>query len=83
MSRDDASVDQHSSSAAKIAVSAFAGYERAVFPFPSNLVAKGFIAVDIEEVIPQLSVHYLLLDFGGRGIELLPSNDWMAERTSC
>src|SRR5215475_7315971 len=49
-----------------LTVSALAGYERVVFPFPSNLVAQGFITADIEEVIPQLSVHYLLLDFGGR-----------------
>jgi outer membrane protein TolC len=49
-----------------LTVSAVAGYERAVFPFPSNLVSQGFITADIQEVIPQLSVHYLLLDFGGR-----------------
>ena len=49
-----------------LTVSALAGYERVVFPFPSNLVAQGFITADIEEVVPQLSVHYLLLDFGGR-----------------
>src|SRR5262245_2046888 len=49
-----------------LTVSALAGYERAVFPFPSNLVSQGFITVDMQEVLPQLSVHYLLFDFGGR-----------------
>ena len=45
---------------------ALAGYERLVFPFPKNLVPAGFIVSNNEEVVPQLSVKYLLLDFGGR-----------------
>jgi outer membrane protein TolC len=35
-------------------------------PFPSNLVPQGFIVFNAQEVIPQLAVNYLLLDFGGR-----------------
>jgi outer membrane protein TolC len=37
-----------------------------VTPFPSNLVPQGFIIFNAQEVIPQLAVNYLLLDFGGR-----------------
>ncbi len=37
-----------------------------MFPFPSNLVPQGFITFNAQEVFPQLTVNYLLLDFGGR-----------------
>lgn len=49
-----------------LTASAVAGYEHIVSPFPSNLVAQGFITANIQEVVPQLAVNYLLLDFGGR-----------------
>src|SRR5499433_1901178 len=49
-----------------LTVSAIAGWEHAVFPFPSNLVPQGFITANAREVFPQLTVNYLLLDFGGR-----------------
>ena len=49
-----------------LTASAVAGYEHIVSPFPSNLVAQGFITANIQEVVPQLAVSYLLLDFGGR-----------------
>jgi outer membrane protein len=49
-----------------LTASALAGYEHVVSPFPSNLVPQGFIAANIQEVFPQLTVSYLLLDFGGR-----------------
>jgi outer membrane protein len=49
-----------------LTASAVAGWERVVFPFPSNLVPQGFITFNAEEVWPQLTVKYLLLDFGGR-----------------
>jgi outer membrane protein len=45
---------------------ALAGYERLVFPFPKNLVPAGFLVSNNAEVVPQLSVKYLLFDFGGR-----------------
>ncbi|MBV8589425.1 MAG: TolC family protein, partial [Acetobacteraceae bacterium] len=45
---------------------AIGGYQRAATPFPSNLVAKGYIAANIQEVLPTLTISYLLLDFGGR-----------------
>jgi outer membrane protein len=49
-----------------LTASAIAGWEHAVFPFPSNLVPQGFITANAQEVFPQLTVNYLLLDFGGR-----------------
>jgi outer membrane protein len=49
-----------------LTASALAGYEHAVAPFPSNLVPQGFITFNAEEVYPQLTIKYLLLDFGGR-----------------
>jgi outer membrane protein len=49
-----------------LAASAIVGWEHAVFPFPSNLVPQGFITANAQEVYPQLTVKYLLLDFGGR-----------------
>ena len=49
-----------------LTASAVAGWEHVVFPFPSNLVPQGFIVFNAQEVYPQLTVNYLLLDFGGR-----------------
>ena len=49
-----------------LTASAIGGYQRAALPFPSNLVPQGFITANIEEVLPTLTISYLLLDFGGR-----------------
>jgi outer membrane protein len=49
-----------------LTASAVVGWEHVVFPFPSNLVPQGFITFNAQEVYPQLTVKYLLLDFGGR-----------------
>jgi outer membrane protein len=49
-----------------LTASAVAGWEHFVTPFPSNLVPQGFIVFNAQEIIPQLAVNYLLLDFGGR-----------------
>ncbi|HEV2100163.1 MAG TPA: TolC family protein [Stellaceae bacterium] len=49
-----------------LTASAIAGWEHAVFPFPSNLIPQGFITANAQEVFPQLTVNYLLFDFGGR-----------------
>src|SRR5215469_9165082 len=49
-----------------LTASAVAGWEHVVFPFPSSLVPQGFIAFNAQEFLPQLTVNYLLLDFGGR-----------------
>jgi outer membrane protein TolC len=45
---------------------AFGGFERIAFPMPTNLVPAGFATSNNKEVVPQASVKYLLLDFGGR-----------------
>jgi hypothetical protein len=34
--------------------------------FPRSLVPQGFIAFNAQEAIPQLTVNYLLFEFGGR-----------------
>ena len=49
-----------------LTASAIVGWEHVVFPFPSNLVPPGFIVFNAQELYPQLTVNYLLLDFGGR-----------------
>jgi outer membrane protein TolC len=49
-----------------LTASALVGYEHIVGPFPSNLVPQGFIEANIQEVVPQIAINYLLLDFGGR-----------------
>src|SRR5215467_1595525 len=49
-----------------LTASAIVGQEHIVFPFPSNLVPQGFITFNAQEVYPQLTVKYLLFDFGGR-----------------
>jgi outer membrane protein len=49
-----------------LTASAVAGWEHFVTPFPSKFVPQGFIVFNAQEVIPQLAVNYLLLDFGGR-----------------
>ena len=49
-----------------LTASAVAGWEHFVAAFPSNLVPQGFIVFNAQEVIPQLTVNYLLFDFGGR-----------------
>lgn len=45
-----------------LTASAVAAYERIVIPLPP----AGFVPGDFRQVVPQLAVSYLLLDFGGR-----------------
>lgn len=49
-----------------LTATAIGGYQRGATPFPSNLVPQGFITANIQEVLPTLTISYLLLDFGGR-----------------
>jgi outer membrane protein TolC len=49
-----------------LTASALAGYEHVVVPFPTNLAPAGLITFNAQEVFPQLTVKYLLFDFGGR-----------------
>ncbi len=49
-----------------LTATALAGYQRIASPFPDSLVARGYITADAQEVLPELAVRYLLLDFGAR-----------------
>ena len=49
----------------QITVSALGGYQRIASPFPSNLVRRGYITAQAQEILPELAIRYLLLDFGG------------------
>jgi outer membrane protein TolC len=49
-----------------LTVSALGGYQHVVVPFPANLAPQGIITFNAQEVFPQLTVRYLLFDFGGR-----------------
>ena len=49
-----------------ITASALAGYQHVAAPFPSNLAPRGYITANTEEVLPELAIRYLLLDFGRR-----------------
>ena len=49
-----------------VTADAIGGYQRIASPFPNDLVARGFITANTEEVLPTLAISYLLLDFGER-----------------
>jgi outer membrane protein len=49
-----------------LTASAIGGYQRIALPFPTDLVPRGFITANTEEVLPTLAISYLLFDFGGR-----------------
>ncbi len=49
----------------EITASALGGYQHIASPFPTNLVRKGYITADAQEVLPELAIKYLLIDFGG------------------
>ena len=49
----------------ELTASALGGYQHIASPFPTNLVRKGYITADAQEVLPELAIKYLLIDFGG------------------
>ena len=49
----------------ELTASALGGYQHIASPFPTNLVRKGCITADAQEVLPELAIKYLLIDFGG------------------
>ncbi len=49
-----------------LTATALVGYQRIASPFPDILVSRGYITANAEEVLPELAVRYLLLDFGTR-----------------
>ena len=50
----------------ELVASALGGYQHVASPFPSNLVRRGYIEANTQEVFPELAIRYLLLDFGRR-----------------
>ncbi len=50
-----------------LAGQAVVGDQRIVDPFPKPLAPRGYVMVEIPAVIPQLTLEYLIFDFGKRG----------------
>ena len=50
-----------------LAVSALGGYKSLGSPIPKDLVSDGFFRVDLAQVVPALTLRWLLVDFGRRG----------------
>ncbi len=43
------------------------GDERTILPFPKPLAPRGYVMVELPAVVPQLTLEYLIFDFGKRG----------------
>ena len=50
-----------------LALAALGGYQSEAFPAPPNVAPSGFFRANLEQVVPLLKLHWLLLDFGRRG----------------
>jgi outer membrane protein len=46
------------------------GDSRTILPFPEGLVAKGYVMLEIPFVAPEITLQYLLFDFGGRAAKV-------------
>jgi len=55
-----------SSYAPQISVEAVSGFQRTPLPIPTTLIHKGYFTSDTRELIPMLSLKWLLFDFGRR-----------------
>ncbi len=49
----------------EITASALGGYQHIASPFPTNLVRRGYITANAQEIFPEIAIKYLLVDFGG------------------
>jgi outer membrane protein len=49
----------------EITASALGGYQHIASPFPTNLVSRGYITANAQEIFPEIAIKYLLVDFGG------------------
>jgi len=58
----------------QLAIDALGGVQRTPLAAPSNLVPKGYFISDTREVIPTLTVKWLLFDFGRRDASLDHAN---------
>jgi outer membrane protein TolC len=50
-----------------LSLAAFGGYTSLPIPFPQNVIPQGFTAYYSVNLVPSLSLKWLLLDFGRRG----------------
>jgi outer membrane protein TolC len=50
-----------------LALAALGGYQSEAFPAPKDVAPDGFFRANLEQVVPVLSLRWLLLDFGRRG----------------
>jgi len=50
----------------QLSAEAIAGFQRTPLPIPTNLVAQGYFTTDTREIVPALTVRWLLFDFGRR-----------------
>jgi outer membrane protein TolC len=55
-----------SSYAPQIAIEAIGGFQRTPLPIPTTVIPKGFFISNTNELIPQLTLKWLLFDFGRR-----------------
>ena len=64
----------------EIAAEALAGYQRTPLPIPKYLVERGYFTAETLEVLPTLSVKWLLFDFGRRdnALEGAKANEFVA-----
>jgi outer membrane protein len=54
----------------QLSLQAIGGFQHTPLPMPKNLVPAGYFVSDTREVIPALSLKWLLFDFGRRDAEL-------------
>jgi outer membrane protein TolC len=50
-----------------LTLAALGGYQSSAFPAPKDVAPDGFFRANLEQVVPVLSLRWLLLDFGRRG----------------
>ena len=50
-----------------LTLAALGGYQSTAFPAPKDVAPDGFFRANLEQVVPVLSLRWLLLDFGRRG----------------
>src|SRR5262249_43988342 len=55
-----------SSYAPQISIEAIGGFQRTPLPIPTTLIPKGYFVANTRELIPQLTLKWLLFDFGRR-----------------
>jgi outer membrane protein len=53
-----------------LAGAAVFGDQRGITPFPKPIAPRGYVMVEVPSVVPQVSLEYLLFDFGRRGAQV-------------